>query len=142
MKAKTYATNKAPTKLKIQLITQFLARPPTDAEPSKTPRVINITFPVKSSDPARTTIINPTGNTAPNTNFSKPSGAPAFNMPALATTANKPPNAIYDHAKKESNITLSIFAEFFAPAVAEIAFAVSTGLLKDELIFINLFFIP
>ena len=37
-------------------------------------------------------------------------------------------------AKKESNITFTIFAEFFAPAVPEIAFAVSTGLLKDELI--------
>jgi hypothetical protein len=55
-------------------------------------------------------------------------------MPALATTANKPPNAIYAPAKKESNITFTIFAEFFAPAVPAIAFAVSTGLLKDELI--------
>ena len=85
-------------------------------------------------------MINPTGNTAPNTNFSKPIGAPAFNIPALATTANKPPNAIYAPAKKESNITLTIFAEFFAPAVAEIAFAVSTGLLKDELILSTSFY--
>ena len=69
---------------------------------------MNITLPVNSSDPASTTIIKPTGNTAPNTNFSKPIGAPALSIPALATTANKPPNAIYAPAKKESNITFTI----------------------------------
>ena len=117
--------------MKIQLTTQFLARPPTEADPSKTPIIINITFPVNNSDPARITIIKPTGNTAPNTNFSKPKGAPALIIPALVTIANKPPNAIYAPAKKESNTTLIILAESFAPAVFDIAFAVSTGLLNE-----------
>lgn len=81
-------------------------------QPSKTPRVMNITFPVNNSDPARTTIINPTGNTAPNTNFSKPIGAPAFNIPALATTANKPPNAIYAPAKRRVILHLQYLQSF------------------------------
>ena len=59
-------------------------------------------------------------------------------MPALATSANKPPNAIYAPAKNDNKIKLVIFEEFFTPAVAEIAFAVSTGLLKDEPLLINL----
>ena len=119
--ARTYATNNAPTKLNNQLNTQFLARPPTEAVPSNTPMVMNITLPVNNSEPASTTIIKPTGNTAPNTNLDKPIGSPAATIPALATSANKPPNAMYAPAKKESKITLTIFAEFFAPAVAEIA---------------------
>ena len=82
-------------------------------------------------------MIKPTGNTAPNINFANPAGSL---KPALATIANKPPNAIYAPAKKESNITLVILAEFFAPAVAAIAFAVSTGLLKDELILTTSFY--
>ena len=49
---------------------------------------------MNNSDPAITTIIKPTGNTAPNTNFSNPTGAPAANIPALAISASNPPNAI------------------------------------------------
>ena len=55
--------------------TQFLARPPTEAVPSNTPMVMNITLPVNNSEPASTTIIKPTGNTAPNTNLDKPIGS-------------------------------------------------------------------
>ena len=98
-----------------------------------------ITFPVNNSDPASTTSIKPTGNTAPNTNLDNPRGQPAASIPAFATSANNPPNAIYAPAKKDNNITLRTFAELFVPPIEDTVFAVSTGLLK-ELININLIF--
>ncbi len=122
--------------MKTQLKIQFLQRPPTDAFPSRTPITIYITFPVNNSEPASTTSIKPTGNTAPNTNLDNPRGHPAANIPEFATSANNPPNAIYAPAKNESKITFRTFAELFVPPIEETVFAVSTGLLK--LININL----
>ncbi len=92
--ANTKATNKAPTKLKTQLPAQFLHKSPMLDFPSKTPAVIYITLPVNNSDPQITTIIKPTGNTAPNTNLQIPGGKPAAAIPALHISANIPPNAM------------------------------------------------
>ena len=86
--AKTYVTNRVPTKLKIQLKIQFFVIPLPDELSSRTHDVINITFPVNSSEPARTTI-NSTGNTALNTNFSKPINILASNRRVLVKTTSK-----------------------------------------------------
>ena len=53
-----------------------------------------ITFPVNNSDPASTTSINPTGNTAPNTNLDNPRGQPSARITAFATSSLNPPKAL------------------------------------------------
>ena len=107
--------------------------------PSKRPIVINITSPVNNSDPQITTKIKPTGNTAPNINLEIPIGTPAATTPVFATSASKPPNAIYAPARKPKIARFKIGISPFAVAAEATAFAVSAGLLK--LIYLNLFLV-
>ncbi len=95
-------------------------------------------LPVNSSEPAITTSINPTGNTAPKSNFTIPGGAPAAARPPVTTSAKRPPNAIYAPAKK-LKINKLLNGDFsFNAAIPTQALAVSAGDLKDDAITFDL----
>lgn len=69
-------------KLKTQLPIQFLHNPPMLDFPSKHQQSCTRRY-QNNSDPQITTMIKPTGNTAPNTNLQRPGGKPAAAIPAL-----------------------------------------------------------
>ncbi|VVB62926.1 Uncharacterised protein [uncultured archaeon] len=102
----------------------------------------NRQFPVNSSDPAITTSMSPTGNTAPVANLTRPAGRTIFQIapsgavivpldrPPATISLNKAPKAMYAPARKPKINSFCQVIEHLVHPEDIAAFAISAGTLN------------